>query len=71
MKALFGFIMFVVVFSVIVACAGGWFTNVLRFAKADFEEPYKNEIIRGIGIPFVPMGIVLGYCHIDDTPKKE
>jgi hypothetical protein len=55
----------------LVFLAMGWVTNVVRFVKADFEAPYKNEIVRGIGIPFVPLGVVMGYIHIDDSHTIE
>lgn len=49
-----------------IAAVVGWGTNIYKFASADFQAPYKNEILRGIGIPFTPLGVVLGYLHIDD-----
>jgi len=48
----------------------GWIMNFVKFVKCDFEDPYKTEIIRGIGIPAVPFGGIVGYINIDDTPKK-
>lgn len=52
------------------ACAVfGWGMNIYKFAKCDFEAPLKAEIVRGIGIPFAPMGAVVGWFHIDDTPS--
>jgi hypothetical protein len=44
----------------------GWGMNIYKFACTDFEAPYKAEIVRGIGIPFAPMGAVVGYFHIAD-----
>ncbi len=48
-----------------------WGTNIIQFISLDFEEPYKAEILKGIGIPFAPMGIVLSIVDIDDTPKPK
>jgi hypothetical protein len=48
----------------------GWGLNIYKFASCDFESPYKAEIVRGIGIPFAPMGAVVGYFHIEDGSKK-
>jgi hypothetical protein len=53
------------------ACATGIGLNIYKLTQCDFEAPYKAEIIRGIGVfPVVPIGIVAGYLHIDDTPRK-
>jgi hypothetical protein len=46
----------------------GWILNIVAFASSDFEAPYKNEIIRGIGIPVPILGAVIGWFEIDDTP---
>ena len=48
----------------------GWIMNFVKFVKCDFKEPYKAEIVRGIGIPAVPMGGIIGWINIDDTPKE-
>ena len=53
----------------IVACAYGWIVNVINFCSLDFEESYKAEIIRGIGIPVAPAGIVLGYITFEEEEK--
>lgn len=47
----------------------GWGFNVYKFAKSDFEEPYKSEIIRGIGIPVFVMGTILGFMTIGDEEE--
>lgn len=44
----------------------GWGMNIYKFAQCDFDVPLKAEIVRGIGIPFAPMGAVVGWLHIDD-----
>ena len=44
-----------------------WFVNIYKFTQLDFEAPYKAEIIRGVGIPFPPLGVVVGYMDIVDT----
>ncbi len=48
----------------------GWGMNIYKFASADFEAPYKAEIVRGVGIPFAPMGAIVGWFHIEDGVKK-
>ncbi len=57
-----------ITFCIIVAVGIGWISNIYKFASSDFQAPYKQEILRGIGIPFTPLGAVLGYVHIDDEP---
>lgn len=46
--------------------AVSWCTNVIKFANADFEEPYTTEIIRGIGIPCAPLGAIIGFMDIGE-----
>lgn len=48
----------------------GWILNIIDFVKLDFKEPYKAEIIRGIGIPAAPIGGILGYLTIEDGQPK-
>lgn len=47
----------------------GWGFNVYKFANSDFEEPYKTEIIRGVGVPVFLMGTVLGCMTIGDEEE--
>jgi hypothetical protein len=48
----------------------GWIMNVVKFCKCDFEDPYKTEIIRGVGIPVFPMGAVCGFMDIGEELKN-
>jgi hypothetical protein len=41
-----------------------WPVNLVRFIQCDFKTPYKAEIIRGIGIPIVPVGVVAAYLPL-------
>lgn len=43
----------------------GWFMNVYKFVKMDFEQPIREEIVRGIGIPFAPIGAIAGWVGSD------
>ncbi len=53
-----------------IACFTGIGLNIYKLTQCDFKAPYKAEIIRGIGVfPAVPLGIVAGYLHIDDTQE--
>jgi hypothetical protein len=49
----------------------GWVYNVVKLCKADFEAPYKAEVIRSIGIPIFPVGAVIGYIHFDEERKRK
>ena len=52
---------------VIFLVAIGWGVNIYKFSKCDFKAPYKAEIIRGIGIPAVPFGAIVGFFDINDS----
>lgn len=61
---------FLLVVAIPVMCLTGIGMNIYKLTQCDFKAPYKAEIIRGLGaFPIVPMGIVAGYLHIDDTPE--
>jgi hypothetical protein len=54
---------------IIIMCACaifGWGMNIYKFASCDFKAPYKAEIVRGIGIPFAPVGAIVGWFSIAD-----
>lgn len=57
------------VFCLLVLIATGYVKNIIKLCKADFNPPYKEEIIRGAGIPLAPVGVVVGY--IDFEKGKE
>lgn len=64
----FLFIAFFIAF--LIACFVGYGKNIYKFTKCDFEEPYKAEVMRGLGVlPLVPVGVIVGYLEIDDTPS--
>lgn len=44
---------------IIIICVGLWIMNIVKFCQCDFKEPYKTEIIRGIGIPVAFVGIIV------------
>jgi len=49
--------------ALIVWIFGSWGTNLYKLVKADWEAPYKEEVIRCIGVPVVPVTLVT--CWID------
>lgn len=54
-------------FILVVVMGTGWIMNCYKFAKLDFKQPVKAEILRGIGL-IPPIGAVMGWVPIDDTP---
>lgn len=53
-------------------CMFGYVANIYYFMAADFEAPYKEEVIRGASIPFVPLGIIAGYIDLNEIkPGKQ
>lgn len=55
---------------ILVVCLGtGWVMNCVKFARLDFKQPVKAEVLRGIGL-FPPIGAVMGWIQIDDTPSN-
>lgn len=46
----------------------GYASNIVKLAHCDFKPSYKAEILRGVGIFIIPMGVVEGFLTIkDDT----
>jgi len=59
------FAVFAAVWLIIILGTIGWVMNAIKLAKLDFEEPYKAEIIRGIGLVLI-VGAFTGYIDIED-----
>ena len=54
----------------IVAVGTGWGMNLYKLVHADFEAPYKTEIIRSIGIlPIV--GMFTGWMTLGEEEEEE
>lgn len=50
---------------IVIAGATGWIKNVIKLSDCDFESPYKEEVIRAVGI-IPPVGAVVGYINFED-----
>jgi hypothetical protein len=50
---------------IFIICAVGFGRNIVKWASYDFKPPYKEEIIRGIGIVIPPVGVAMGYLDIE------
>lgn len=48
----------------------GWIKNLSKLANCDFEAPYKTEVIRAVGVPIVPVGVIAGYMDIGEENDK-
>lgn len=59
-----GILGIVLMMSLVVVPVVGYVLNIVKFAKLDFQEPYKAEIIRGIGL--TPIGAIIGYIKLED-----
>ncbi len=47
-------------------CVGatvGWVMNVVKLVGCDFAEPWKEEILRGIGLFVAPLGCIFGWLN--------
>jgi hypothetical protein len=54
---------------IIVFCFTGWIKNIIKLSNCDFEPSYRSEVLRIIGIPVAPMGIVIGYMDLNDEKQ--
>jgi hypothetical protein len=54
---------------IIVFCFTGWIKNIIKLSNCDFEPSYRSEVLRIIGIPVAPMGIVIGYMDLTDEKQ--
>lgn len=44
----------------------GWTRNIYLLTQCNFTQPFKTEVIRGVGIVVFPIGVVTGYISMDD-----
>lgn len=64
-------ITFVIYLAICIVLLTGWIKNIVKLTKCDFEPSYKSEVLRIIGIPVAPMGIVIGYMDLTDIKTKQ
>ena len=66
MKSLFGLrvVGMILLVCLIIGSVIGWGMNIFKLTSCDFEKPYKAEVIRVIGVPFAPVGIIAGYMDL-------
>lgn len=51
---------------VVVVCFTGWTINIVKLFGCDFEEPYKAEAIRIVGVVVPPVGAVTGFLDLGE-----
>lgn len=49
----------------------GWFMNVFAVFKLDFQEPYKAEVVRVLGIVIPPVGGMAGYVTFEEEKEDK
>jgi len=49
----------------------GYVKNIVKLCHCDFDSPFKAEVIRAVGIVIPPVGVVAGYCKINDKKTKK
>lgn len=64
-KAIGAFVIVQIIVAIL--ALAGWVQCLVKFVNCDFKEPYKAEIIYGIGT-FTGAGAIIGWINIDDTP---
>jgi hypothetical protein len=69
--SLVGLFAAIIAATLVAAAVCGWCLNVYKLTQCDFEAPYKAEVIRGIGVPFGPVGIFAGYLDIEDGESHD
>lgn len=51
---------------IVVLVIYGWGANLYKLSQYNFDRPYKAEVLRGVGAVVFPVGVVMGYCNIED-----
>jgi len=46
---------------------GSWFTNLYKLVNCDWEAPYKDEVVHGIGVPIAPVSFVTCWFDFSDN----
>lgn len=53
----------------VIYLGASYVTNFVRFVKLDFAEPYKAEVLRGIGIA-TPLFLVTAFADIGEENEE-
>ena len=49
-----------------ITCITGYTKNIIKLIDCDFDKPYKVEVIRSVGAIIPIVGVISGYCDIED-----
>lgn len=60
----------VVVLIIFLPLTAMWGTNVVKLCNLDFEAPYKAEVLRIIGIPAAPIGMILAWVTFEEEEEE-
>lgn len=52
-----------IIISFVILAGIGWVKNIIKFARCDFNAPYKAEIVHGLGI-VTGYGAITGWINI-------
>lgn len=56
----------IIAICIVVLVIYGWCANLYKLSQYNFSSPYKAEVLRGVGAVVFPVGVVMGYCNIED-----
>jgi hypothetical protein len=57
----------IAIITLLIVIPVGWVKNIIKLSECNFEKPYKAEVIRGVGVPVIPMGAIVEYMDIEDN----
>lgn len=55
-----------IVLAIMIICAIGWVSCIVRVVQCDWQAPYKAEVIYSVSILTVVPAFVVGYMNIAD-----
>lgn len=67
-EGIIGGIIAIITFLLVCIIPLGWLMNVYALTQTDFASPYKEEVLRTVGVVIPPVGVVMGYIPMDDGP---
>lgn len=67
MKYIGAIVAIIIIFGVILLGPIGYISNIVKLVRLDFNQPYKAEVIRSLGVVVAPLGVITGFIHIEDN----
>lgn len=62
-----GSLLMVLLMIILIVCIGyGYINNIVELVHCDFKPSYKAEILHSIGVIVPPVGVIMGFCDIND-----